>query len=144
MLRQRQSDRSDDYVVERHLVLIAHLRQLRAHLGSTRRIEFGGEEKCGDWTIRLREPARDRLPDLSERDVLEVTLGREPVSCGGPCGTTRRFRVLYVALDDATPGARALDSAELDSLVVREPSSERRRARPPPHRSDAGARGSIS
>ena len=124
MLRQCERDRFDHYVVERRLVLIAHLGELGAHFGGTCRIEFSGEEKRRDGTVRLQEPARDRLSDLRQRDVLEVAFGREPLGCGGPCGTARRLGVFDVALDDAAARSGALNSSELDSFIARESSRE--------------------
>src|ERR1700694_6061338 len=125
MLRQSESDGFDHYVVERHLVLIAHLRQLRTQLRCSRGIVFGGEKESRDRAVRFGETSRDRLSDLSERNVFEISLGRETFGCGRPSDTARPLGVLDVALDDATARPSSLDGAELNSFLVRESARER-------------------
>jgi len=81
--------------------LFPHFHQLRAQLRGASRIILRGEEEGWNWPVRLGEAPRDRLSDLSERDVLEVTFRREPLGRGGSAGATRRLGVLDVAFDDA-------------------------------------------
>ena len=131
VLRQGERDGFDHDVVERHLVLIAHLGELRAHFGGTSGVELGGQEKCGDGPVRFREPPRDRFSDLSERDVLEVALGRESIGRSGSSSAAGCLGVLDVALDDAATWSGALNSAELDSFLGRQSARERRCALTP-------------
>src|SRR4051812_4615052 len=129
MLGERKSNGLDDDVVERRLVLVAHLCELLPQLGGASDVELGGEEERRNRAVRLTEALRDGLSDLGERDILEVAFGSQSVGGRGSSGgDTRRLRILDVALDDASARTRALNSAELDSPVVGEATSERRGA----------------
>jgi hypothetical protein len=121
MLGQGKSHGFYNYVVEGHLVLIAHLGELHAQLRRSGCVILRREKEGRNWAIRLGEPARDRLSDLSERDVLEVAFRREPIRGCRPSGTARGFGVLDVALDDAPARSTALDSAELNSFLGGQP-----------------------
>jgi hypothetical protein len=130
MLGQGEGDCFDHDVVERDLVLIAHLGELRTRLGSSGGVELGSEEESRNWAIRLRKPARDGLSDLGEGDVLKVSFASESLGCSGSSGTAGRLRVLNIPFDDAPAWSSALDGAQLESSLARDPPSQRRRALP--------------
>jgi hypothetical protein len=80
VLAQGERYRFDHNVVERRLVLVAHLGELSAHLGRASHVEFSGEKERRHWAVRLGQSPRNGFPNLRERDVLEVSLALETFS----------------------------------------------------------------
>src|SRR6059058_4850221 len=71
MLGERVRRRLDDDVVERDFALIAELLVERlARLARPLHVHFGRQEEMRNGAERRREPLRDRLADLGERNVI--------------------------------------------------------------------------
>src|SRR5206468_817467 len=95
--------------------------------------ELRREVEGRDRTDRFAEPARDRLADVRERLVVEVSLarddwprrrGRSRRALHGDAGRRRGFDV---ALDDPPVWAGTLHAVQIESALGGEPTRERRR-----------------
>src|SRR3989449_9243693 len=89
VLGERQRRRLEDDVVERDFAAVAELPVQRvARLGRALHVHFGSEKEVGDGAERGRQALRDRLADLSQRNV--VVRGPGPGHIGG-AGSRERY-----------------------------------------------------
>src|SRR5688500_3369887 len=127
VLRQRRRDDFEQNVVDGDLELVSQLEHCRSHLDHAGQIELRGEVESRDRPERFGKPARDGLPNLRERDILEI-------ACSGRCALYSWLRTragagrsacsrrgFDIALDDPAAGTGALHPGDIEPAFTGNP-----------------------